>query len=144
MTDKDLQETKQALKNYVAWLKTASEEEIREFLVATGRYDFLNNATEKNGKENTMILATDEHEEIFADGEEKVFFLPCPFCGSTMVEDDDDDDRIQCCNCGAMGPSNGEMGETQEDLWNDRTPWAKGKFLEANSFYTRIKEDQDD
>lgn len=41
MTDKDLQETKQALKNYAAWLKTATEEEIREFLVSTGRYDFL-------------------------------------------------------------------------------------------------------
>jgi len=39
MTDKDLQETRDALLNYREFLQTAPKSEVLKFLASTGRYD---------------------------------------------------------------------------------------------------------
>ncbi len=42
---------------------------------------------------------------------------PCPFCGSTKVEESLHGDFIECLDCNASGPM-GDTSKSAADLWN--------------------------
>lgn len=59
--------------------------------------------------------------------------LPCPFCGSTNLYDTGNGvgrEFIECCDCGASGPSS-DHGNDAEDHWNRRAvPQASAHAIE--------------
>lgn len=45
--------------------------------------------------------------------------VPCPFCGSTDLQEDRTEDYIACYGCGASGPSR-TATESPSEKWNKR------------------------